>query len=649
MRSLRWMGMVCCLSAAALGSAISAQATNSQSTAPANRNFRVAVYIPVNIVERMASDPAWLESSWKQISQGVHVDKVYIETYRSRNIAPDAAIDAVKKFFEEQNVQVAGGIAYSDLDNGQFRSFCYTSPADRAYVKHVAELTARHFNEIILDDFFFNTTKEASDIAAKGDQSWSAFRLKLMDEVSRDLIMGPARAVNPKVKIIIKFPNWYPSFQANGYDLAVEPKIFSGIYTGTETRDPVITDQLLQQYESYEIIRYFDNVDPGHNGGGWVDTFSIRYVDRYPEQLWDTMLAKAPQIMLFEYTLLLEPAPAGDRSAWADLPTSFDYEKLFGGKIPDFAAVAGKALQEIDPVIGKLGKPLGVAVYRPLNSTGEDFLADYLGEAGLPVEMHSEFPTNAKTVVLTAAAQHDPQLMAKIKAHLMAGGNVVITSGLLHAMQSQIAQICELRDTDQEMMPTEYWGAYGAGNGAHLGTSAPLLMPKVQFFTNDAWPLIRGTANGGAAPVLLLDRYGKGVLYVLTIPDNFNDLYALPQGVLNELRHYLAGDLPEQLEGPSQVSLMEYDNGTFVVESFRDAPVPIRVSVAGAGKQLRNLVTGEVVAASAPPAPPMIGRRRFAPAGPPHSSFALTILPHSSFALTILPHSYLAFAVEEGH
>ncbi|HTV81451.1 MAG TPA: hypothetical protein VME18_02280 [Acidobacteriaceae bacterium] len=630
MRSLLRMGMVCGLLAAFAGGS----GVRAQQAAPPNRNFRVAVYIPVNIVERMANDPAWLRSSWQQINRGVRIDKVYIETYRSRNIAPDADIDAVKKFFGGQGVQVAGGIAYSDVDNGQFTSFCYTNPADRAYVKHVAELTARHFNEIILDDFFFNNTKEPSDIAAKGNESWSAFRLKQMDEVSRDLVTGPARAVNPKVKIIIKFPNWYPSFQENGYDLAVEPKIFSGIYTGTETRDPVITDQLLQQYESYEIIRYFDNVDPGRNGGGWVDTFSIRYIDRYPEQLWDTVLAKTPQIVLFEYTLLLRPAPAGNRAAWADLPTSFDYNNLFGDKMPDFAAVAGKALDEIDPVIGKLGKPLGVAVYRPLNSTGEDFLPVYLGELGLPVEMYPQFPASAKTVVLTEAAQHDPQIMEKIKAHLMAGGNVVITSGLLHAMQAPIAQICGLRDTGREMMPTEYWGAYGAGNGANMGSSPPLMMPEIHFFTNDAWPLIRGTANGGGAPILLMDRYGRGVLYALTVPDNFSDLYSLPVGVLNSLRHYLGADLPVQLEGPSQVSLMEYDNGTFVVESFRDAPVSIRVSVAGADRQIRNLVTNEMVTANAPTA--TTGFHHFAPRGP----------RRSSFELTILPHSYEAFAVE---
>ena len=35
-------------------------------------------------------------------------------------------------------------------------------------MKHVSEFTAKHFDEIILDDFFFANTKTHSDIAAKG-------------------------------------------------------------------------------------------------------------------------------------------------------------------------------------------------------------------------------------------------------------------------------------------------------------------------------------------------------------------------------------------------------------------------------------------------------------------------------------------------
>ncbi len=633
------LSVACVLVAAATGwgAVQTGMADGGSGSGPAaNRNFKVAVYIPVGIVEKM-NNPQYLESTWKQISAGVKVNKVYIETYRSRVMASGPLIDKVKKFFVDHGVEVAGGIAYSDRDSAQFRSFSYTNPADRAYVQHVAEFTAKHFNEIILDDFFFNNTKDPSDIAAKGNQSWSQFRLKLMDEVSRDLVMGAARKVNPKVRIIIKFPNWYPSFQGNGYDLAVEPHIFSGIYTGTETRDPVITDQQLQQYESYEIIRYFDNVDPGHNGGGWVDTYSIRYVDRYAEQLWDTMLAKAPQIMLFEYSNLLLPAQAGDRSAWANMPTSFDYKKWWPHSTPDFAAVAGKALNEIDPVVGQLGNPLGVAVYRPLNSTGEDFLPVYLGEDGIPVEMYPEFPTQAKTVLLTAAAAHDPAILAKIKAHLMAGGNVVITTGLLRRIPKEIAQICELRMPGDQLLPTKYWGAFGAGNGNNLGTSKPLMFPEVDYFTNDAWPLIRGTANGHGAPILLMDRYGKGNLYVLTIPDNYNDLYNLPEGVLNTLREYVGENLPEIVKAPSQVSLMEYDNGTFVVQSFRDEPVTVTVRVKGSAQSIRNLVTGATVSAAAKAKSTLPWWQRGGIPGAPQ---------RTSFTIKVLPHSFEAFSVQ---
>jgi hypothetical protein len=259
-------------------------------------NFSVAIYIPVNVVQSF-ENPQKLADDWNTISRQLKVDKVYIEVQRDRRLLSDDQAERVKKFFLDHGVQVAGGMALSDGSiGGQFKSFSYTDPQDRAFIKSAAELAARHFNEVIQDDFFFVTTKNDSDITAKGDKSWTQFRLELMDDAAVNLIVKPAKAVNPKVKMVVKFPNWYEHFQGLGFDLDREPKIFDGIYTGTETRDPVITDQHLQQYESYEIIRYFENIAPGRNGGGWVDTYSLRYLDRYAEQLWDTLFAKAHEI-----------------------------------------------------------------------------------------------------------------------------------------------------------------------------------------------------------------------------------------------------------------------------------------------------------------------------------------------------------------
>lgn len=602
------------------------------------KNFRVAVYIPAGVVERM-KDPQWLQRTWETISLQLKVDKVYIETYRSQRIVDEQLLKQVKKFFLDRGVQVAGAIAHTSADAQQFETFSYADPKEREYVKKISELTARHFDEIILDDFFFHMSKSDADIAAKGSSSWTQYRLETMVDVSRRLILEPARAVNPKVKIVIKYPNWYEHFQGLGYDLDQQSKMFDGIYTGTETRDPVITDQHLQQYESYQIFRYFENIKPGGNGGGWVDTFSVLYVDRYAEQLWNTMFAKAPEIMLFNWDLLIPPIRPGERDAWKDMHTSFDYDQMLAsfqgsGAVsqPTMARVAGYSLEQVDQFLGKLGRPIGIKSYRPYQSSGEDFLHNYFGMIGIPVDLYPAFPMDAKVVLLTESAKYDRDIVNKIKQQLRAGKNVVITSGLLHALQGKgIEDIVELEYTDHKVLLRGYSGGFGAGNGSELGDTAisAVLFPEIRFLTNDAWPLIRGLAAGNGFPILLMNRYSKGILFVWTIPENFNDLYEMPPQVVSAIKDYVLGDFPVRLDGPSKVSLFAYDNDTFIVESFLDKEAEITVSTTGGFTMLKNLVTGEVINGQPAPA------RRL--------QQGLPSAERLSFKLNIKPHSYRVF------
>jgi hypothetical protein len=597
------------------------------------KNFRVAVYIPVFVVKQM-QDPQWLQTNWDTISRQVKVDKVYIETYRSRQIADETAIEQIKKFFVAHGVQVAGGMALTASEARQFESFCYTDPEDREYIKKLSELTARHFDEIILDDFFFVDTKRDSDIAAKGSKGWTQFRLELMDEAARSLVIGPAKAVNPKAKVIIKFPNWYEHFPGLGFDLDQEPKLFDGIYTGTETRDPVITDQHLQQYESYQIFRYFENIKPGGNGGGWVDTFGVRYVDRYAEQLWDTMFAKAPEITLFFFGGLLQPVMPGDRDAWKDQHTSFDYDQMLAYRDPSHSApatmarVAGYSLDQADPIVGQLGKPIGIQSYKPYQSVGEDFLHNFLGMIGIPIELHPTFPANADVVLLTESAKFDADIVSKIKSQLQAGKNVVITSGLLQALQGKgIEDVVELQFTGRTAAVHDYVSGFGPGRGSAAGekTNPEVLIPEIHFLTNDAWSLVSATANGNGFPMLIMDHYSKGILYVLTIPNNFTDLYSLPPEALSAIRGFLLGNFPVRLDAPSRVSLFAYDNQTFVVESFSESKADMTVSITEGVSKLKNLVTGEIINGEAPAAP---ATQRFS-FGPPRTKFRISLEPHS--------------------
>jgi hypothetical protein len=629
-----------CLAALAiLLSAVSAFGGQPQSY----KNFKVTVYIPVQVVERMANDPDWMQSSWKTISSRLHVDKVFIESYRAGVSADDATISRVKNFFVSQGVAAAGGMAMlGPGGGGQFRTLDYTDPKDRVLAERMSALTASHFDEFILDDLFFTNTKSDSDIAAKGKRSWDQFRMDMMDEVSRDLILKPAKKANPKVHVIIKFPNFYPSFQGMGFDLENQPNIFPEIWTGDETRYAPTTDQQLRPYESYEIFRYFENIAPGRNGGGWVDPIAMQYLDRYAEQLWDTILAKAPAINMFEYADLLRVADPGDRTAWQTLPTSFNYFAMLreccgfpgapGAANPLLADVVAYSLRQVDQVAGALSAPAGLDTYRPYGSTGEDFLPEVLGMIGIPVEMYPQWP-QSKTAFLTEAARRDPAIVPKIEEHLRAGDNVVITSGLLRAIQDKgFDQVTDMRVTENVAAATEYVTGLGFGAGSAIGASRPILFPQIHFYTNEDWAVVRGLADDDGVPLLLMDHYGKGELYVLNVPEEMNNFYSLPPRVLDEIRRYLSPDLPVRLEGPAQVSLFEYNNGTFVVESFLDHPAAVRV--VGGFAHLENLTTGVTSGGD-----PFTRGGFFVPARAAGSATARQY----GYDLQIQPHSFVAF------
>lgn len=635
MKGLQVLGWVLLASAAqmAMPADLMAQAVApaaAPATPPARyANFRAAIYIAVKDARALA-DKATFDRQFARAASQLHFDKVYIEAYRDHVFATDEELEQVKGFFREKGIATAGGITLAaDDKNGQFGTFDYEDASDRAECERASRLAAKHFDEVILDDFFFYTSKSEADIAAKGKRSWTQYRLDTMRKVSRDLVIGPAKAVNPSVRMIIKYPNWYEHFQGLGYDLDQQAKTFDGIYTGTETRDPTLTDQLLQQYESYEIIRYYNNIRPGANGGGWVDTYSLRSVDRYAEQLWDTLWAKAPEITLFNWRPMSEdlPAEAGERP-WSASRTSFDWSGEVQrwratGTAPGWGRAAGLALEVIDPILSALGTPVGVASYKPYQSSGEDFLHNYLGTLGVPIELQPTYPGTAKTVLLTEAAAADPAIIGKIKGSLERGADVVVTSGLVQALSGRgFADLAEWTPTGRTVAVSRFVQGFGAGNGTPLDEARPtpsVLVPEIRFYTNDSWALVRAVAGAKGYPMLLMNRYAKGTLYMLTVPENPSDLYELPQPVLTQIRSVVARGAPVVMDAPAKVALFTYDNNSFVVENYRDTPVNVQLGVTGA-TQLR-LIGGT---GSVPSSGEMIGAT-----GGRRPAFAITVPAHS--------------------
>ena len=534
------------------------------------RNFTTAIYVTVRDMEWIAENPEF-EQEFAFMQKHIQLDKAYLETYRGQHLIEKGKVLKIKELFANKGIKTSGGITTDLSANWEFRSFCYTNQEHLNRLKEIVQYTAGLFDEIILDDFFFTNCKCESCIRAKADRSWSQFRTEKLKQVSEEIVIKTAKQINPKVNLIIKYPNWYDDYQSTGYNLQDEPKLFDTIYTGTETRDPQYTQQTLQRYLSYFLIRYLENVKPGANGGGWFDTFDCMYnLGSYAEQCYLTLFAKAKEVTLFCLGTL-----------------------LYRDRI--FAPLAGYVFEQVDQFLGELGKPIGIPCYKPYHSSGENYLHSYLGMLGLPLEPCPEFPTDSELIILTESAAKDPLIIDRIKNQLFDGKNVAITSGLLKALTGKgIESIAEIRYTDHKAAVAKFaYPFYEASFGNYFDSTRPILIPQIEFSTNDCTPLVSAFAENKNYPILLQVKYSAGILYILTIPESFGDLYYLPGPVLDQIRRMLTNSAGVRLEGPANVGLFVYDNNTLIVESFLPYHSDVKVIIQQEGLELTDLVNGE--------------------------------------------------------
>lgn len=535
------------------------------------KNVSIALYIRMFELEQM-KDEVWAERNMAYLERYVDIKKVYLEVHRDMSIASLDAIKKAKDFFKKRGIKVSAGIATVMNEDDNYRTFCYSNPDHVKIVSEMIETVAHNFDEIIFDDFFFVNCKCDKCIQKKGNETWSNFRLSQMSEMS-NLFVEIAKGINPKINMIIKYPNWYEHFPYMGYNLKDEPAVFDQIYTGSETRDPFHHPQHLQTYQSYSIMRYLENVAPGRNAGGWVDPYYKGTLDCYSDQLLLTLFSKPKELTLFCSYDLTE-----------NLNTNTD--KDFVGS---FAPVAASALYKADKILDKLGNPIGIASYKPYHSSGEDYLHSYLGMIGLPMEMTPNYPEYSETIFLTESAKYDTDIIKKMKKSFSQGKNIIITSGLLRSLKG-LDEFVEFRVNNKVVALDGI-----AVSNDRYNLSRPIFVPQISFPTNEGWELISGSSQGNGYPLLLMGYYDKGKIYVLNVPENMSDFYNYPTNVLTSLKKVFMPNYSVSLEAPSKVSLFVYDNDCFIAHSFISYPEKVKVIVDKKNATIKDLVTSEVL------------------------------------------------------
>lgn len=522
------------------------------------QNFGLAAYVYAYYLDGKTEEQIQADiDAFKAVAP---LDKAYLETHRALVDISDEQMLMAKRVFERNGVEVSGGITTTGLVGERkpaiFDCYCYSDDAHREELLNIMRRTAKLFDEVILDDYYFNSCRCEKCIEQKGERSWAEFKLDQMEEYSK-LLVAAAKEVNPKCKCIIKFPNWYEAFQECGYNPGKEKDIFDAIYTGTETRMGSYDGQHLQRYLSYGIVRLLENTAPGRNGGGWIDPHgSQSNISRFVQQGTYTMFAKARELMLFNFELMINS--------------------------PMLGALAAE-LRRVDKVIGQLGKPNGVSTYEPHDSDGEDQLPGYLGLCGIPMELTPEFDEKAPVLFLTENSAYDQEIMPKLEKYVRTGGVAIVTSGFVKAMENRgIRQMTSVKVTDRKVSGTRYQltNLNISTRNIHLADE-PVLFTIMQHKNNATWYDVLLQVNEFSTPVMTEDQYGRGFLYILNIPDNYGDLYRLPREVIGAITKNFARKGQVYLTVNPKFSLFTYDNDTFCVYNLNEFKTPAEVTVLG--------------------------------------------------------------------
>jgi len=174
-------------------------------------DLRLGVYFTSDSVHKMASDP---EARTKALAifKPLHISHVFIEIYRSGDIVDRTTLESVRDFFQSNGFKVTGGIATvpgGDVgvhEEGPLGWFNWQNPKTQEDIRRIVSNAAPVFDELIVDDFFCTGDVSAESAAAKGDRPWSDYRRDLMVGLAKTVIINPAKAANPNIRVIIKFP-----------------------------------------------------------------------------------------------------------------------------------------------------------------------------------------------------------------------------------------------------------------------------------------------------------------------------------------------------------------------------------------------------------------------------------------------------------
>jgi hypothetical protein len=365
------------------------------------------------------------------------ITRVFIGAYDEGSkgeLAGRETLERARAGFEAAGIEASGLIVtkwIGKLSSNSSMASCYTSGETRKELQNIFEYTASIFDLIMIDDWFFTDCTCEECQQARDGRSWSQYRCDLINEVSRDYILKPVKAVNPNVRVINKFPCWYDDLHQRGYDVLGRTPLYDLIWAGNESRDYDFDVSPVGevQYQSYFNMRWIGSIGGAKTGGGWFDPLGTT-PNTYLEQARQTVLGDAKEMMLCNYNLLTR-----ETNTWAGFKgTGIANVEALRRELPGLFELAKMVRDK--PIRGILAtKPANSDPYDNIDAMGgarvpDAHIYDFVGMLGLPLVPSTEIDTGADAAFFPFQVLKDPTFPEKLRKMLSEGKPVLITDKL---------------------------------------------------------------------------------------------------------------------------------------------------------------------------------------------------------------------------
>jgi hypothetical protein len=556
----------------------SPQADSMQSYAESRKeDLRLSTYVTAHAVEQLFST---VEGRREAISilRANGINKLYIEVYRGGLVVSPDLLQDVTNYFIQNGFEVVGGIATVPGDNFGVRQearygwFNWENEKTQKDLRKVMEDIAQIFDSFIVDDFLCTADTSVESKEARGEKTWSQYRRDLLTGLQSTLFIDPVKRVNPDIRMIIKYPQWYDRFHLFGYDVVRETALYDQVWVGTETRN-MNTQRFgfVQPYEGFVNYRWLASISGNKIGGSWFDHIECDKND-FIEQAWQSVLAGSQELCLFNYF---------------NITNGHEGHHLLRMNYHHLADLA-KTIKDF-PVEG-------VKAYKPPNSDagGDLYIMDFIGMFGIPLVPVSQYPDDAIVIFLPTQAASEKDIYSKVRKSLQNGTRIIVTTGFLASAQNGV-EFSKLAGIEPPLVRRSLKAQSVITNKQTLKMDLPLDMES-NLYVSDADVLLEALADGEKIPYLTRNK-GNNIFVINTHTFSQADFDAVgevllcpkPLGMLhlpdewaNVIRDVFNAPLNLYMEAPVKVSLQTLGNYDIVLHNYNDDKIDVWL------KQVKN-------------------------------------------------------------